>query len=671
MPTLSEDLKIVISGDPKKFNKALDEVRANTKEMEAGLSAAAKISGAAFAALTGTVGGLIYAFREQELAENKTNALIKATGGAAGVSANEVFRLASSIQDVTTYGDELVIEAENILLGFNKIGTDVFPAMTSAARLLGKAMNDPAEGLAALTRAGIKFSTEQERVLKALAETGRVAEAQKLILEILKGRIGGLAEASAQGSGKLLQLKNAAGDVAEEMGRALVPTVAKLSGFLIPLFKNMAASEGFTKSAAAALLFATTLSGLVLGVSSIILGIVKAKNVITAAMTVMGGISLATVGWAVAIAGVLIAITDLALNWDKRLASIKAAWTAFIGYIKANPVDDLDLGMDYDTTTEASRENYRKAQEEKEKEHKARMIQINVAYLEAKKKLEDEYKNERMIAQESDHQAMELLEMNHRNKLLDLQNQLRAAQREANLSDNQIDAEQQVAYDVEIQNMANAKRAAELDSHRQAALERAKIQQKADLQYIKDREKYGVAFAKINKAINSEQVQGVANASSELVSLQQSTNSTLKAIGKAAAIADITIKTAQAAMNVYAGFSTIPIVGQALGIAAAAAVVAFGGERIAQVTKAADGGILTGGRAGRDSIPVMGMPGELIVPTKNYNEVVESVASRRLADRGVAQASGPGRIEEIVIGFKDDAFRIIARELRNRDLLHV
>lgn len=197
-----------------------------------------------------------------------------------------------------------------------------------------------------------------------------------------------------------------------------------------------------------------------------------------------------------------------------------------------------------------------------------------------------------------------------------------------------------------------------------AIVERLANERKANQQYLKDRMKFGKAYAEINRIINMEAVQGAANAGQELIKLQRSNNSTLKGIGKAFAIADITMKTAQSAMNIYNGFSTIPIVGQALGIAGAAAAVAFGAEQIGQVQGANKGGLMVGGIQGIDSIPAMLTPGELVAPAQNFDEVVNAVADRRNA-----QSEGGGALGgamEVIIGFRDDAFEIIEERLLER-----
>lgn len=147
--------------------------------------------------------------------------------------------------------------------------------------------------------------------------------------------------------------------------------------------------------------------------------------------------------------------------------------------------------------------------------------------------------------------------------------------------------------------------------------------------FLTEQEKYGSAYAMANAAVNSAVFKGNKQAFGELAQLQQSSNSTLKGIGKAAALANIVIKTAESALNIYAGFSTIPIVGPILGVAGAAAAVAFGAEQFGKVSAAADGALVSGGIPGKDSVPYMLEPGELVVPKRNFEEVVGGVQNQR------------------------------------------
>lgn len=181
----------------------------------------------------------------------------------------------------------------------------------------------------------------------------------------------------------------------------------------------------------------------------------------------------------------------------------------------------------------------------------------------------------------------------------------------------------------------------ERTAQEQAAKDTLATQIKTNNEFLLNQRKFGTAYALINKAMHSAIYEGTKSAFGELAALQQSSNNTLKSIGKVAAIANITIRSAEAAMNIYAGFSTIPIIGPALGIAGAAAALAFGVEQIGKVRGAQDGGLVTGGVRGRDSVPFMLTPGELVVPERNFEEVVGATRAARGDLTAVAGGNNP------------------------------
>jgi hypothetical protein len=189
--------------------------------------------------------------------------------------------------------------------------------------------------------------------------------------------------------------------------------------------------------------------------------------------------------------------------------------------------------------------------------------------------------------------------------------------------------EQKIAFRIRNEQALQDSILSEKSARELAAKQTLEEQIKTHNTFLMNQQKFGTAYATLSKIMHSEVYKGAKQSFSELEELTASHSATLKAIGKAAAISMTIIRTYESAMSVYAGFATIPIIGHALGIAAAAATIAFGFEKVRNITAAADGGLLTGGMMGKDSIPVLGMPGELIVPTRNFDEVVGAVADKR------------------------------------------
>src|SRR5665811_188734 len=107
---------------------------------------------------------------EQQKVMAQLEAVIRSTGGGAGLAAGELAKMGSEMQRVTTFGDEAVISAQGLLLTFTRIGRDVFPnaldavlnvstamgtELKESALQVGKALNDPVLGMTALSRSGI------------------------------------------------------------------------------------------------------------------------------------------------------------------------------------------------------------------------------------------------------------------------------------------------------------------------------------------------------------------------------------------------------------------------------------------------------------------------------------------------------------------------------------
>jgi len=200
------------------------------------------------------------------------------------------------------------------------------------------------------------------------------------------------------------------------------------------------------------------------------------------------------------------------------------------------------------------------------------------------------------------------------------------------------------------------------------AKERVQEKIKAREQEIKDRIKYGQAVATINKYLNSSEIQGVKDTSAQLAQLTNSKNATLKAIGKRAAQANIAISTAEGAIKAYSSLSGIPLVGPALGAAAAAALVAYGAERISEVNRAARGGYVpnTGGGS-RDRVPMLLEPDELVVPKNLAPDFIQSVG--RPDTQAVPEEGEASNV--IMIGIEDEAEGFLTARQREAQALGI
>ena len=250
------DLIVTIGAQTKQFDKALG---ASMRKMQTFGKNTKKLGKSMTMGLTAPIAALgftaVKAFDQQAKAIAQVEAGLKSTGNSVGYTSKQLQQMASDLQTKTIFGDEEILkDATSQLLTFTNIAGDQFArtqsvALDLATRLdgdlksasiqLGKALNDPIANLSALSRSGIQFSEDQKQVIKSLTESGRLAEAQTVILDELEKQYGGSAEAAAKaGTGGLKQLANSFGDLQEEFGKIIME-------FLPPVIdglKNMLAT---------------------------------------------------------------------------------------------------------------------------------------------------------------------------------------------------------------------------------------------------------------------------------------------------------------------------------------------------------------------------------------------------------------------------------------------
>ena len=173
-----------------------------------------------------------------------------------------------------TGAETTINTATGLLLTFTNIGAQVFPqaqeaVLDMAAAMyqgnintenlrttsiqLGKALNDPIKGLNSLRRVGVAFTSQQKLMINALANTGNLAKAQKVILAELRKEFGDQASIESYNK-KMRELDTALGNVAKRIGAELRPAVetivVKLTDFanafdeskIIPFVQIMATS---------------------------------------------------------------------------------------------------------------------------------------------------------------------------------------------------------------------------------------------------------------------------------------------------------------------------------------------------------------------------------------------------------------------------------------------
>jgi hypothetical protein len=200
--------------------------------------------------VTSSVTGSVQAFRQSEQAGKKLDSVLASTGGAAGVSGDEIRKMASDLQLVTNFEDDATINAAALLATFTQIKGDTFQSAIVAAQDLssvmgqdlnasivqvGKALNDPIRGVTALRKVGVSFSKEQQDQIKRLQQSGDLAGAQAIILSELQNEFGGAARAMAD---PFTIMGNVIGDIMEMIGGALTPALQVLANEVLVVMRT-------------------------------------------------------------------------------------------------------------------------------------------------------------------------------------------------------------------------------------------------------------------------------------------------------------------------------------------------------------------------------------------------------------------------------------------------
>jgi hypothetical protein len=97
-----------------------------------------------------------------------------------------------------------------------------FGDMEANAIKLGRVLEDPVRNLNALSRAGITFTEQEKRKIIALQDSGKLLEAQNLVLQSVEDRVKGIAEASATPFEKMNAQFQQIGD---SIGEAMLPAL--------------------------------------------------------------------------------------------------------------------------------------------------------------------------------------------------------------------------------------------------------------------------------------------------------------------------------------------------------------------------------------------------------------------------------------------------------------
>ncbi len=201
-------------------------------------------------------------------AEAQIRAGILSTKAAAGISAEQIEKMAGSMSKTMSYSRSDILSMQSVLLTFPKISDKVFGEASQAimdmstrmrqdpshaAVMVGKALQDPVNGVMMLRRVGVNFTKEQSEGFEKLVKQGKLYEAQVAILAELNTEFGGSARAAfdadplARFNKAVSRIQLSFGEVATKVQAKLAPVMEKLAGIFNYIFFGTGYIHAFGK----------------------------------------------------------------------------------------------------------------------------------------------------------------------------------------------------------------------------------------------------------------------------------------------------------------------------------------------------------------------------------------------------------------------------------------
>ena len=230
---LTDELKVLVTAEVERAISNMKKLDKQTKSTSDLFKILGKSISAVWAikSLVKFTAQSVSAYNSQKQVLAVLSSTVKATGANAWTSAEQLNSMADSLEKVTNFDGKSIMQMQSVLLGFKNISGENFEQATkaildmaqvmgtdlkSAAQSVGKALDDPVNGMDSLKKQGFNFSAAQKKVIQDMLETNNVAGAQKIILDELAGTFGGAAQAAADSG---TQIKNAWGKVLEGVGK--------------------------------------------------------------------------------------------------------------------------------------------------------------------------------------------------------------------------------------------------------------------------------------------------------------------------------------------------------------------------------------------------------------------------------------------------------------------
>lgn len=626
----------------------------------------------------------------------------------------------NSLQDLTQIFGQVAAAGQLTGERFNQLAERAVPIGSAIAKTMGVAESSVKD---LVSNGKVSFDTFEKAFQSLATEGGIFFDGMNKKSQTLDGVLSTLSDtfdlaASDVGNAFLPAIKEAVTAVSDFIlaNRELIKAFAqKIGDNFIAFFKDAVeigtSFIGFVRDNREALTFLGTALGLAAGawtgyatavwaanaaqvafaaVNPIVVGLTLAVAAIAATITWLNEISIAFLNWADNIAAVVEKIPGLSnkaaalreeiarsaaqiqKNIDAKesdiLATDKLATANEQAAVRSTEARRQQVADGAQLTKEELKEQ-QKFNEELAKLQNER--QVTEGAYEIYKDVEQErLRSERFAKLEADVGTEEALKFESRMRLLEGEKQTTATIREQERIREEIRT-QTAEYGIkriEEENKAKAK----AEEEHQKELKR--IREEADKEEKRQREGRLLSFqdSKLQesnwaKKTEIEKLDAVRSGFATMAGVSKDGNKQLGEIGKAASIAGATIDTYKAATGAYASLAGIPIVGPALGAAAAAAAITAGLANVREIGRQRfeRGGIVAGSSFTGDNVGVRVNSGELILNRAQQKNLAPQLMGQDNTDvvSAINLLREDVRSLQLVVG-DDEVFSAVRRQVQ-------
>lgn len=617
--SLNSELLIKINGDVKDLKNKFKQIKGETNSLNDTLKSAAKISTAAFVGFGAAIGGVVAQSAKSETIRTQFEVLTgsvdvakKAMVDLQNFSASTPFQfgdIAKAGQKLLGFGfsvDELQTKLREVGDVSAAVGADlgeltlIVGQVAAAGKLTGERLLQMQERAIPIGPAIAKTMGVAESSVRDLVSAGKVTNEvfQKAFSTLSQEggvAFGGMAKRSQTLSGLISTLKDNISILSNEIGQYFVPLIKSAVSGLTNFIKYVKEHPEIAKFTAILLGVGAAISGLVATLSTAGIMLISFKAAVVALGLTMKGVLVST-----GIGAILVGLGLLYTYWDEVITFMQDKFSSFV-----ETMSDLGSGL-------------------------TKMLK-GIFTLDVSSFKEGLNEVKESFASHED----EMQDVKDEKNQQDIDKEL-----ERKLAKNDAIKGQKDTFD------------AETKEKEKSNLEKSKVETG---NYFKTRMNQWKAYANFEKLTNKEREQAQSDTINNLSALQRSGNAQMKAIGKSAALVQIGMSTSEGAIKAYASLAGIPLVGPALGAAAAGALIAYGAERARNVIGLETGGIVT-------------QQTNAVIGERNRPEAVIPLDSPEAENYGIGGISEPMKLE---INFTGDLAQYIEEKQVENEKLRI